>query len=197
MTFLFIDFFKVFDCTHRGKMEQIFLAYALPKETVTAIMMLYQNTKVTVCSPDGDRDFFDVTVSVLQGDTLDPYLFIICLDYVLQMLIDLMKENGFTLKKARSRWYPAETILTNTPTQAESLLHSLEQVAGGVGLHMNASKTEYIFFNQKEDISNWNGGSQKLLDKFTYLSSSVSSTESDNEMRLVKAWTAIDRLSII
>ena len=25
-------------------------------------------------------------------------------------LIDLMKENGFTLKKAKSRWYPSETI---------------------------------------------------------------------------------------
>ena len=37
----------------------------------------------------------------------------------------------------------------------------------------------------------------KLVDKFTYLGSSVSSTEKDIDMRLTKAWTAIDRLSII
>ena len=32
------------------------------------------------------------------------------LDYVLQMSIDLIKENGFTLKKAKSRQYPAKTM---------------------------------------------------------------------------------------
>ena len=37
----------------------------------------------------------------------------------------------------------------------------------------------------------------KLVDKFTYLGSSVSSTKTDINTRLVKAWTAIDRLSVI
>ena len=36
-----------------------------------------------------------------------------------------------------------------------------------------------------------------LVDKFTYLGSSVESTEKDIETRLTKAWTAINRLSII
>ena len=39
--------------------------------------------------------------------------------------------------------------------------------------------------------------SLKLVDKFTYLGNSVSSTEKDIDTRLTKAWTAIDRLSII
>ena len=59
--------------------------------------------KVKVCSSDGDIDFFDIVVGVLQGDTLASYLFIICLDYVVRILIDLMKENGFTQKKVRIR----------------------------------------------------------------------------------------------
>ena len=41
------------------------------------------------------------------------------------------------------------------------------------------------------------GTSLKLVDKFTYLGSSVSSTEKDIDTRLTKAWAAIDRLSII
>ena len=52
-------------------------------------------------------------------------------------------------------------------------------------------------FNQKGDISTLDGTSLKLVDKFTYLGSSVSSTEKDINTRLTKAWTAIDRLSII
>ena len=56
-TLLFVDFSKAFDSLHRERMEQILLTYGLPKETVTAIMMLYSNAKVKVCSPDGDRLF--------------------------------------------------------------------------------------------------------------------------------------------
>ena len=37
----------------------------------------------------------------------------------------------------------------------------------------------------------------KLVDKFTYLESSISSTEKDINTWLAKAWTAIDRLSVI
>ena len=46
--FLFVDFSEVFDSIYRRKMEQILLAYSLPKETVTAIMMLQKNMKSMV-----------------------------------------------------------------------------------------------------------------------------------------------------
>ena len=52
-------------------------------------------------------------------------------------------------------------------------------------------------FNQKGDISTLDGTSLKLVDKFTYLGSSVSPIEKDIDTRLTKVWTAIDRLSII
>ena len=52
-------------------------------------------------------------------------------------------------------------------------------------------------FNQTGDISTLEGTYLKLVDKFTYLGSSVSSTKKDIDMRLTKAWTAIDNLSII
>ena len=52
-------------------------------------------------------------------------------------------------------------------------------------------------YNQTGDISTLDGTPLKLVDKFTYLGSSVSSTEKDINTRLMKAWTAINRLSII
>ena len=52
-------------------------------------------------------------------------------------------------------------------------------------------------FNQTSDISTLNGSSLKLVDKFTYLGSSVSSTETDINTQLAKTWTATDRLSVI
>ena len=96
-----------------------------------------QNMKAIVCSSDDDTNFFDISIGVMQGDTLAPYLFIIYLDYVLWTSIELMKENGLTLIKSRSRQYLTETItdadytddqvlLTNPFILGKSLLHSLE-----------------------------------------------------------------------
>ena len=52
-------------------------------------------------------------------------------------------------------------------------------------------------FKQTSDIFTLNGSSLKLVDKFTYLGSNVSSTETDINTRLAKAWTAINRQSVI
>ena len=205
-TLIFVDFTKAFDSIHRGKMEQILLASGIPKETVAAITILYRNTKVKVRSPDGDTEYFDILARVLQGDTLAPYLFIICLDYVLRTSIDKIRENGFELTKKRAEGTPQKTItdadyadhiviLANTPDQAKTLLHSLEQAAAGIRLYVNAHKTEYKCYNQTGDISTLDGSPLKLVDKFTYLGSSVESTENDTDTRLTKA--AFNRLSII
>ena len=95
---------------------------------------------------------------------------------------------------------PHKLLRTRTmlmlPAQAESLPHSLEKAAG---LRVNADKTKYMCFNQNQirDITTLTGGSLKLVDKFTYLGSSVSSTENDINTLLAKAWTVIDRLLVI
>ena len=93
----------------------------------------------------------------------------------------------------------SECLYTNTPAQVESLQYNLVKAAGTIGLHVNADKMEYICFdqNQKGDIFTLKSGSLRLVDKFTYLGSSISSMEKDINMRLVKVWTVIDRLSVI
>ena len=167
-----------------------------------------KNMKVKVRSLDGDTDYFDIVAGVLQGNTLAPYLFIICLDYVLRTSIDQMKDSGFKLAKERSRRYSEQTImdanyaddialLENTPAQAKNQLHSLEWAANGIGLSVNADKMEYMCFNQRGDISTLNSSFLKLVDKFTYLGSSVSSNKTDINTQRAKSWTAIDRLSVI
>ena len=48
-------------------------------------------------------------------------------------------------------------LLLNTPAQAESLLHSLQQAASGIDFYGNANKTEFIRFNQDGTISTLSG----------------------------------------
>ena len=94
-TQLFINFSKAFDSIYRGKMEQILVIYGFPKETVTAIIEAHPMV----------TDFFDIVIGVLKADILVPYVFIIRLDYVLWISVDLIKENSFAWKKTRIRWY--------------------------------------------------------------------------------------------
>ena len=119
-----------------------------------------------------------------------------------------MKENGFKLTKERSRRYHAQRIkdadyaddiayLANAPAQAETQLHNLERASAGIGINFNADKTEYMCFNERSDISTLNVSSLKQVDKFTYLGSSVSSTEIDINTQLAKTWTTIYSLSVI
>ena len=172
----------------------ILLADSHPKGTVVTIMMQPKNTKIEVRSSGGYTDYFDIVAGVLQGDTFTPYLFIICLDCVLVNSIDLMKENGFKLVKEMKQKIPRTNYYgrgLRWANQVESLLHSRERAAGS-----NADKTDYMCFNQSGDISTLKGGPLKLVDKFTYLGSSVPSTENDINTRLAKAWTAIKRLSV-
>ena len=111
---LFVDFSKAFDSIDRRKMEKTLKDYGIPDETVSAVMMLYKNTKSLVRSPpDGDTDYFDIAAGVLQGDTLAPFIFIITVDYVLRTLDKHDDDLGFTLLKRKSSRYPAKTPQSN------------------------------------------------------------------------------------
>ena len=92
------------------------------------------------------------------------------------------------------QWQSASGKCTRLSSNPATLFGT---TAADIGLHVNANKTEYMCFNQRGGISTLNGSSLKLLDKFTYLGSSVSSTEKDINTRLAKAWTALDSLSVI
>ena len=80
------------------------------------------------------------------------------------------KENGFTLRKARSKRFPAETVtdahyrddlelLANTSVQADSLLHCQEQ----------ENRIEVMYFKQERAISTLCDRPIKSVDLFPIL----------------------------
>ena len=86
-------------------------------------------------------------------------------------------------------------LLANAPGQAESQLYNREQTIGGIGFQVNANKTGHMNFKREEVIYTYSVRLLKLVIKFTYLRSSISSTETDVWICLAKAWTAIDSCS--
>ena len=109
----------------------------------------------------------------------------------------LPKEKKLRHRLTQKGWYIVNAVVFRLGRVhlPESLCHlrSLRRF----GLHVNAHKMEYMCLNQTGDISTLGGSSLKLVDKFTYIGSGVSSTETDIDTRQAKAWTAIDWLSVI
>ena len=190
-------------------MDNILIIYGIPKDIVNAIMMLYRNTSAMVRSPDGDTPYFEITTGVLQGDTLAPYLFIICLDYILKHSIDDNINLGFTLSQRRSSRHPAIhitdidyaddiAVTADTIKDAEKMLHQIEEAAEDIGLKINSDKTEYMSLNSKSDnMISRNGNSIKNVDNFKYLGSYIANTENDINTRIAKAWAALNSMNIL
>ena len=108
--FRLIDFSKVFDSIHRLKIVQILLANSLPKETVTAEMILFKGAKAMIRSLYGNSDFL--------------FYFAICKNlatrYISAISIhnlrttNVNRSNGFSLKKVRSKDILQKLLLTQT-----------------------------------------------------------------------------------
>ena len=81
----------------------ILLAYNIPKCLVVAIMSLYKGAQVKVSTQFRLSDEpIDLSVGVLQGDTLAPYLFIIVIDYIMRNALKDKKHLGFQLTSSSS-----------------------------------------------------------------------------------------------
>ena len=73
-------------------------------------------------------------------------------------------------------------------------MHILEQLAGFFGLHVNATKTEYICYNQDDPIETLNKNPLKKVDD---LGSNIAATEKDALIRISGAWSALARLQTV
>ena len=105
-------------------MFEILELYGIPKPVLDAIRLLYTNNTSTVLSPDGETPPIDIKAGILQGDTLAPILFIVVVDYVLRMSLDLSKEKGLEIKPRTSQRHQAEYITDNDFADDMSIISS-------------------------------------------------------------------------
>ena len=154
----FVDFHKTFDSFHREIMLEIFKAYGIPSVIIDAIRIMYKENITNVQSPNGNTNFFSILVDLLQRDILAPFPFIIVLDYELRTAIDNHENLGFTLNE-RSKKDPEVyitdatfvdiTLIFNCIVDAQDSLLCVKIAAIQIGLHINATKTEYMSHIQK------------------------------------------------
>ena len=177
---VFVDFKKAYDSIKRPEMIQILSTYGIPEPLLKTIELLYTDTWAKVVTSDGSTTPFEITSGILQGDTLAPYLFIICIDYCMKKAIGNDEiELGFTLEARKSRRHPPKVItdadfvddlcqFSDNTEAAQKFLLKVEEQCSKVGLHINAKKTEFMSFNQNSPtIKTLNGSELAKADDFS------------------------------
>ena len=174
-------------------------------ELVTAISLLYENTRAKILSPDGDTEFFDTLAGVLQGDALASYLFAIVIDYTMRQAVgDQELELGFKLDKRRSRRRQPIAItdsdladdfalLSEEIQKAQELLTRVENESAKIGLRVNDEKTEVMVYNipTPSPLKTVSGKAIKIVENFKYLGSWMISSEQDIKVRKALPWEPV------
>ena len=114
-----------------------------------------------------------------------PFLFVICLDYVLRISVDKCNESSLMLLLATSRRFPTKKVsdtdygkdlalLSDNSYTAQNLLYILQQSAAFIGLHVNVTKTNYMCYNPDGPIENLNKTPLKKENHFVILRRKIS-----------------------
>ena len=69
--------------------NKIFKLYGIPDDIIEAkrvvfYSVVYTKTTLTILSTDAETTFLPIKASILQGDTLAPFLFIMVVDYIMR-----------------------------------------------------------------------------------------------------------------
>jgi exonuclease III len=213
----FIDFKKAFDSIDRDMMFAILRHYGIPQKIVSAIRVLYDDSKSRVYVDGQLSEPFDISTGVLQGDVLAPFLFIIVIDYVSKLsagefgyLTHAGSSTNSSGRSVRSTTRMIErrvndlafaddiALLENDASRAQGQLDALRTQAASVGLEINIKKTEQMRLNLQTDCTPppllIDNQPIEVVEEFKYLGSYMGSTDKDISARIALAKTAFAKL---
>lgn len=200
----FIDFAKAFDSVDREMLWKLMAHYGIPTKYTNIIKNMYWDMQCNVLFQGCAQEKFKVLTGVKQGCLLSPFLFLLCIDWI-------MVQSTHN-KKTGIQWSLTEhledldfaddiALLSHSHQQMQDKSELLEKTAAGLGLKINGPKTKVMRINTK-NTDPITIGDQTLedVDKFTYLGSVIAvdgGTEDDVKTRIGKARTAFNILNKI
>ena len=188
----------------RQLLWQLMAHYGLPPKYINIIKSTYQDMQCQVLHQGHAQETFSVLTGVKQGCLLSPFLFLLCIDWI-------MKQTTHN-KKTGIQWNLTQhledldfaddiALLSHSHQQMHEKSQLLESTAAGLGLKINGPKTKIMRINNK-NTNPISIGDQTLeeVDKFTYLGSVLAvggGTEEDVKARIGKARTTFNILNKI
>ena len=215
---LFVDFSKAFDSVDRVAMRKILEWWNIPPNIVSVIMTMVENHQLYV-REGGDVSENPVTplYGVLQGDTLAPYVFILCVDMIFQQLKDEWgaaiecpgdayrgsagRPQNPILRLSNLDYSDDVVLLANTTADAQKQFTLFEKIASSIGMTINlgVGKTEEIRLNAPAEdppIKSHDGRSISIVDTYKYLGTTLGQSWRDDFNRRKKlSWGIIWKYS--
>ena len=81
-----IDLAKAYDRLEWSFILKVLLAFRFPQSLIVLIMSCISSTSMSILFNGGKLDTFKPSRGIRQGDPLSPYLFIICIEYLGQLI---------------------------------------------------------------------------------------------------------------
>jgi hypothetical protein len=206
LVLIFIDFMKAFDTIIWTELWAILAAYRIPGKMIIAIKSLYEGSGASVKVGSAKSGMFNFNSGVKQGCVLAPFLFIVCIDFIMRKAVPNPKLGIklFTASKIVAKGEKdifvtdvafADDITLVSPSieHGQRLLCSVEEEARKIGLQFNHSKCEALLIGCSGDIE-IQAGILQQCDDFKYLGSWIFDSDKDFKVRKALAWSACTSL---
>jgi len=188
----FIDLTKAYDSVNRQALWRVLHEYGVPAKLVALLEDLHTGTMSAVRMDGQVGEWFGTHVGVRQGCVIAPLLFNTFMDFVVRHALAQMRADcetcgvhvlaGGVQYSLAALLYADDLVLNaHDPAELARMLATMDQVAGKLGLTINASKTEMMQVGgvagsaQPVGLSS---GTAKVVDKFRYLGSWVDGSAS-------------------
>jgi sorting nexin-29 len=207
----FVDFSKAFDSVTWDAILATLTRWAAPPMFVQAVFSVMRDHVVRVRYGGALGSPIPVSVGVLQGDTLAPYLFVAVLDSV---LCSLPEVNGIPLAKQRRvtkrlasfdvsvpricalAYADDVVLLSESPAGLQHLLTAFEAAAfeRGLRINMGAGKTECFAFDPGQSVAvSVSAGPVPQVSHYKYLGVLSLSPEKEFCVRKGRAWSSVSK----
>ena len=161
----FVDLRKAYDSVPRDAPWRVLMVYGVHKKLVELLEDLHTGTQAAVRMGGGLSEWFDVQSGVRQGCVIAPLLFNIYIDFVVKQALARMPEGcGVELayhcdgQLHRVKYGVAScmelvsvlmyaddmVLLSKDAEELAVMLQTMDKVSAGLGMRINASKTEIM-----------------------------------------------------
>ncbi|VDP43071.1 unnamed protein product [Schistosoma margrebowiei] len=200
----FIDYEKAFDSVDRRILWKLLRHYGIPEKIVNIIRNSYDGLQCKVVHGGQLTDAFQVRTGVRQGCLLSPFLFLLVVDWIIEISTSEGKHGiQWTTQNQLDDLDFADdlALLSHTHEQMQMKTASVAAVSASVGLSIHKGKTKVLKFNtENSNPITLDGETLGDVDSFTYLRSIIDEqggSDADVQARIGKTRVAFPQLKSI
>lgn len=179
----FIDYQKAFDSISYDSLWETLTTQKVEKYYIRIIKNIYCNAKSRI-KLETTGPWFPIKRGVRQGDPLSPLLFIATLESIMSQLDwrgrSIKIENNYL---SHLRFADDSVLLSETGSELEYMIESLNEASRVVGLRMNISKTKLMTNSITKSIFVDNEHLE-YTDYYIYLGKQISFDPNNNEQEV-------------